>query len=61
MDLGNGTSGSMRNANGTYSYRIDPNMTNLDEFLTEHEYGHYVDFLRNKNRPSAEGDSNMFY
>lgn len=57
----NGKVGSMVNNSGNYNYRLDPQMTNLDEFLTEHEYGHYVDFKRNKDRLSAEGDSNMFY
>lgn len=61
LDNLGGSRGRMTNAQGKYSYKLDPQMTDLDEFLTEHEYGHYVDLKRNKDRLDAEGDSNMFY
>lgn len=45
---------------GEYNYRIDPSRTDLSGNVTEHEWNHYVDFLKNKS-PGADGNSNMFY
>lgn len=45
---------------GEYNYRIDPSRTDLSGNVTEHEWNHYVDFLKNK-APDAGGNSNMFY
>lgn len=46
---------------GEYNYRIDPsNTTDLSGNITEHEWNHFVDYLKNKS-PEADGNSNLFY
>lgn len=49
------------NKNGSYSYKLDPQMTDISAPVTEHELSHYADYKRNQNKPDPHGDSNMFY
>lgn len=45
---------------GEYNYRIDPtNMRDLTGNVTDHEWNHYVDYLKNK-QPDGQGSSNLF-
>lgn len=45
---------------GEYNYRINPtNMRDLTGNVTDHEWNHYVDYLKNK-QPDGQGSSNLF-
>lgn len=61
LNSGNSRARMQRNSNGTYSYKLDPDIADISAPVTEHELSHYADFKRNLDRPDPHGDSNMFY
>lgn len=61
LNSGNSRARMQRNNNGTYSYKLDPDIADISAPVTEHELSHYADFKRNLDRPDPHGDSNMFY
>lgn len=47
--------------NGEFYYGINPKRTKLGNYLTEHEWSHYIDMLKAGDLPSADAGNNMFY